>query len=273
VTGLYSGSATYASGDQFTIIFPNANTGTTPTINISSEGAKTIVDNKGDPVSVGDVEGILKLAYDGTNFRIVGGTGSGGGGGTVTDVLGTTSRITSSGGATPVIDISATFEALLGKRAERIDQNNAATTSAQLATTLSDETGSSGGFTRTDYVDGKIAASITNGVTTSAPNQDQVFDALAAKLSSAMSESTGTTIEFIENRRYNETGTPATGNITINTTGAQLGKVIIVVHEDASEPTYGTGATLKAGEYLAGEVNYLWYFMMDTGEFHVRITH
>jgi hypothetical protein len=78
VTGLYSGSATYASGDQFTIIFPNANTGTTPTINISSEGAKTIVDNKGDPVAAGDVEGILKLAYDGTNFRIVGGTGSGG---------------------------------------------------------------------------------------------------------------------------------------------------------------------------------------------------
>lgn len=106
-----------------------------------------------------------------------------------------------------------------------------------------------------------------------APSQNAVFDGLATKLTSAMSESTGTTIEFVENRRYNETGSPATGNITINTTGAQLGKVIIVVHEDSSEPTYGTGATLKAGEYTPGEVNYLWYFMMDTGEFHVRITH
>ena len=33
VLGLYSGSATYAAGDQFTIVFTNANTTTTPTIN------------------------------------------------------------------------------------------------------------------------------------------------------------------------------------------------------------------------------------------------
>lgn len=36
-------------------------------------------------------------------------------GGTVTSVTGTANRITSTGGATPVIDISATFEALLQK--------------------------------------------------------------------------------------------------------------------------------------------------------------
>lgn len=65
----------------------------------------------------------------------------GGGGGTVTAVSGTADRITSTGGATPVIDISGTFEALLGKIAQRIDQNNSATTSAQLAATISDETG------------------------------------------------------------------------------------------------------------------------------------
>lgn len=59
----------------------------------------------------------------------------------VTSVSGTTNRITSTGGTTPVIDISATFEALLGKVANRIDQNNAATTSAQLASVISDETG------------------------------------------------------------------------------------------------------------------------------------
>lgn len=64
-----------------------------------------------------------------------------GSGGTVTSVTGTTNRITSSGGSTPAIDISSTFEALLGKVANRIDQNNASTTSAQLAGTISDETG------------------------------------------------------------------------------------------------------------------------------------
>lgn len=109
VTGLYSGAATYASGDQFTIVFTNANATTTPTLNINSEGAITIVDNKGDAVAAGDIEGALKLMYDGTNFRVIGGTGSGGGGGTVTAVNGTTNRVTSTGGATPTIDISASY--------------------------------------------------------------------------------------------------------------------------------------------------------------------
>ena len=61
--------------------------------------------------------------------------------GTVTSVSGTANRITSTGGATPVIDISATFEALLGKVANPLSQF-AATTSAQLAGVISDETGS-----------------------------------------------------------------------------------------------------------------------------------
>lgn len=61
-------------------------------------------------------------------------------GGTVTSVSGTTNRITSTGGSTPVIDISSTFEALLGKVASPLSQF-AATTSAQLAGVISDETG------------------------------------------------------------------------------------------------------------------------------------
>lgn len=65
----------------------------------------------------------------------------GGGGGTVTSVSGTSNRITSTGGTTPVIDISATFEALLGKVAQRIDQNNASTTSTQFVSVISDEVG------------------------------------------------------------------------------------------------------------------------------------
>lgn len=60
--------------------------------------------------------------------------------GTVTSVSGTTNRVTSTGGATPVIDISATFEALLGKVASPLSQF-ASTTSSQLAGVISDETG------------------------------------------------------------------------------------------------------------------------------------
>lgn len=61
--------------------------------------------------------------------------------GTVTGVSGTTNRITSTGGTTPAIDISSTFEALLGKVASPLSQF-ASTTSSQLAGVISDETGS-----------------------------------------------------------------------------------------------------------------------------------
>lgn len=60
--------------------------------------------------------------------------------GTVTSVSGTANRVTSTGGSTPAIDISATFEALLGKVASPLSQF-AATTSAQLLGVISDETG------------------------------------------------------------------------------------------------------------------------------------
>lgn len=48
----------------------------------------------------------------------------------VSDVTGTTNRITSSGGATPSIDISSTFEALLGKVANPLSQFAASTSAA-----------------------------------------------------------------------------------------------------------------------------------------------
>lgn len=77
--------------------------------------------------------------WDGT--ALVDWNPSNSGSGTVTSVSGTTNRITSTGGTTPVIDISATFEALLGKVAQRIDQNNASTTSTQFVSVISDEVG------------------------------------------------------------------------------------------------------------------------------------
>lgn len=83
----------------------------------------------------GDIEEITlgtNLSLSGTTLNATGGT--------VTSVSGTANRITSTGGATPVIDISATFEALLGKVADPLSQF-AATTSAQLAGVISDETG------------------------------------------------------------------------------------------------------------------------------------
>jgi hypothetical protein len=79
------------------------------------------------------------LFEDAPTFR--GSIGAGTGNGTVTTVNGTTNRITSTGGVTPGIDISATFENLLSKIANRIDQNNANTTSTQFLSVISDESG------------------------------------------------------------------------------------------------------------------------------------
>lgn len=81
------------------------------------------------------------------------------GAGTVTSVSGTTNRITSTGGATPVIDISSTFEALLGKVANPLSQF-ASTTSSQLRGVLSDEKG-----TGVSLFDGATTPDFTTGIT------------------------------------------------------------------------------------------------------------
>jgi hypothetical protein len=100
-----------------------------------TEPAGGAMDTPGQGLSV-------TLHKTGTNtWDLENGSAGGGGGGTVTSVSGTTNRITSTGGTTPVIDISATFEALLGKVASPLSQFSS-TTSSQLAGVISDETGS-----------------------------------------------------------------------------------------------------------------------------------
>jgi hypothetical protein len=79
----------------------------------------------------------------------------------VSSVTGTANRVTSTGGTTPQIDISATFEALLGKVASPLSQF-AATTSAQLRTVLSDETGTGAAYFQGGDIGTPSAGTLTN---------------------------------------------------------------------------------------------------------------
>lgn len=63
--------AAYTSGMMVVLRFGNTNTSTTPTINLNSLGAKTIVESDGTTALLpGALLGDHLLTYDGTNFRV-----------------------------------------------------------------------------------------------------------------------------------------------------------------------------------------------------------
>jgi hypothetical protein len=103
------------------------------------------------------------MVKDATGYhKITPGLVGGGGGGTIVGVNGTTNRIDATGTTTRTLDISATFEALLGKVASPLSQFSA-TTSAQLRGVLSDESGPGVAF----FQGGNIGT-ISGGVLTNA---------------------------------------------------------------------------------------------------------
>lgn len=121
----------------------------------------------------------------------------------VTSVSGTTNRITSTGGQTPAIDISSTFEALLGKVANPLSQF-AATTSAQLRSVLSDETGT--GFA---YFQGGDAGTPSALVGTNITGTGASFTA-----GNATKLTTGRTIAITGDLAYTSPTFDGSGNVT-----------------------------------------------------------
>lgn len=60
----------YITGMVIRFITTNANTTTTPTVNLNGLGAKNILKADGNPVIAGDVSGYVELRYNGTNFLL-----------------------------------------------------------------------------------------------------------------------------------------------------------------------------------------------------------
>lgn len=172
--------------------------------------------------------------------------------GTVTSVSGTTNRITSTGGTTPVIDISAIFETLLGKVANPLSQF-ASTTSAQLAGVLSDESGTgvvaytiNGVFTTPNLgtPSALVGTNITGtGSSFTAGNINGTTNGTITTLSALSlpySQLTGTpTLLTASNFVYNETptGTINGSNVTFTIANAPQSGKSMVFRNGIKQPT------------------------------------
>jgi len=94
-----------ARGQMFTV---KDASGAAATNHITVEAASGLIDGASTAV-INTNYGSLTFTSDGTNYYTTGEAGVSGGGGGVTSVTGTTNRITSTGGTTPAIDISASY--------------------------------------------------------------------------------------------------------------------------------------------------------------------
>lgn len=172
----------------------------------------------------------------------------GGSGGTVTSVTGTTNRITSTGGTTPVIDIDAAYD------------------SAQLA-----------------LINAKVVNAINNGATTTAPSEDAVFDALALKadltaLDNYVNEETFATLTFAsptvwacDNRQSPLAKLTATGDFTIDMTNVKSGSqgVLKVTASTASAFTITFDTSFTNVEATTNDSLLTYTFPADNGQFYL----
>lgn len=160
--------------------------------------------------------------------------------GGVISVSGTTNRITSTGGTTPVINISSTFEALLGKVANPLSQF-ASTTSAQLAGVISDESGTGALlFAGSPALTGTPTTPTATGATNTIQiaSTAQVHLAIIADTASVTQNRTGAQSQFSNLAGRIVTNT---SNISANTTAIGLKQPRIVGNKpSATSTTYTT---------------------------------
>jgi len=70
---------------------------------------------------------------------------------------------------------------------------------------------------------------------------------------------TGTQIAFDAPAVYNTVTVPATGNITDDLTGARIGVIQKIYHNDAATPTFPAGwVNIGSGSYTTGSLNLIY---------------
>lgn len=185
-TSTHLGLDAYAGRIIF-IKFSNANTDSA-TININSLGVVEIQKDDGGgswvDLESGDIipNKLYRIYHDGARFEIdLGGSGAG------LEDMDYGDITVSSDGTIMTIDNLAVTNAKINDVAigkitgfgTGVGTFLGTPSSANLASALTDEAGSSGGFTRADYVDAKVADAINSGTTTIAPSQDATFKAIS----------------------------------------------------------------------------------------------
>lgn len=84
--------------------------------------------------------------------------------------------------------------------------------------------------------------------------------------------STGTAVAFDTNRSYCTSASPCTGNITFNSSGAVVGQMATMIHNDSGAPTFGSEFIILSGEYVTSEDNYIMFFLRESGKVWVTIS-
>ncbi|MDD2675382.1 MAG: hypothetical protein PHF81_10925 [Flavobacterium sp.] len=86
-----------------------------------------------------------------------------------------------------------------------------------------------------------------------------ISEAIDYKGSTAAGVTAGVVISFLNDRFYGSVTTPENGNITANTTDAQLGITNVIIHKSATAPTFSSPfkKLSGSGNYLVNNVNYI----------------
>lgn len=104
----------------------------------------------------------------------------------------------------------------------------------------------------------EVSQTITSGVTTKAPSENAVFNALAGK-EGITTATTGSVISFATSQVYNSPASPSTSNITNDLTGARIGVVQKIYHNHSVAPTFPAGwVLLGGGLYVPSTLNIIY---------------